>query len=341
MLISKKTIKIARFLCLVSIVWFSVGEFAQADRWVGGSGSAIPISETSWNDPSNWFSTSGPTGGVVPIPFADIEFRATDVTNFTVHLDPQIGSRRQVGQLQFEVGQSMLSRNSASQLEISGGINANSNLGDITIGGSGVEAVDIELSGGLPLSGDPSSQTWSNTGTSNLIVKNNITTLESTGTTTLTFAGNGAGEIQIEGVISDGATAALALTFTDDNTVVLAGENTFTGGSTISGGVVELKKVGSLGTGTVELEAGVVQIADTLNIANNFVISDTGNSKILGLDAAATSGGFSGDIVINEMTAGNFVVAADSGATLTLSGELSGQRVSIEDGGNRSSHKRF
>ena len=68
------------------------------------------------------------------------------------------------------------------------------------------------------------------------------------GTTTLTLAGTNTGANTISGIIADGSATQLAVSKTGTGTWFLAGANTYTGGTTVNGGTLNINGDSAFGT---------------------------------------------------------------------------------------------
>ncbi|HET6806959.1 MAG TPA: autotransporter-associated beta strand repeat-containing protein [Frateuria sp.] len=98
-----------------------------------------------------------------------------------------------------------------------------------------------------------------------------------------------------------------------DGTLVVRGNNTFTGGTLVDGGVIKIDSGSSLGTGVIVLQGGMLQTVQTLGTGQTVLVS--GNS---GVDTdAGTTTELSGQI----LTTGNVGCFVKSGkGTLNMTG---------------------
>lgn len=109
----------------------------------------------------------------------------------------------------------------------------------------------------------------------------------------------------------------------------LAGNNTFTGGLTVLNGRVELNNNTAAGTGPITLSGATgttaqVQLASSLDVGNALIVADDGDIKQLRKFNATADSIYSGGISINETGASNFRVLVGTGATMTITGVISG-----------------
>ncbi len=130
------------------------------------------------------------------------------------------------------------------------------------------------------------SQSWTNNSSSLLTISSNIAGTATAGNTTvLTLAGTGSGA-SLGGNISDGISGgSLALVANMPNgAITLAGNNSYSGGTTLSGGLLQLGNSAALGTGALAANGG------TLNLAGYSVTvpSFSGASGVVTNNAAAT-----------------------------------------------------
>jgi autotransporter-associated beta strand protein len=161
-------------------------------------------------------------------------------------------------------------------------------------------------------------------GTGNLTLSGTVTS-NVAGAKTLTLAGSNLGANTLGGIVSDG-TGTVALTKTGTGNWTLTAANTFTGGTTISGGNLTVASGGSLGgsAGNLTLTGGTLNLNNTAQTVGNLsgsagTINLAGTNTLTVAQAVANtySGGFSG--------AGNIVKTGASTLTLAGSGTNTGQ----------------
>lgn len=114
-----------------------------------------------------------------------------------------------------------------------------------------------------------------------------------------------ASSAQFFGTIS--GTGSLQL---DDGTQLLASANTYSGGTTIAGGILAASAVGAFGSGALTLSGGTLGVG--ANIAN--AITVTADSGIEADATATLSGGISGDHVLTFTGSGNTLTLSTGGS---------------------------
>ena len=113
---------------------------------------------------------------------------------------------------------------------------------------------------------------------------------------------------------SGAITGTGGLVKTGDGTLVVSGDNTFTGGTLIDGGVVKIDTGSSLGSGAIMLNGGTLQTTATLSNNQNVVVSGNAGVTV----NAGTSTTMSGNIAEAAGSGGCFV--KDGAGTLDLTG---------------------
>ena len=114
------------------------------------------------------------------------------------------------------------------------------------------------------------------------------------------------------GSIQDGPTNTLALVKTGAGTLTLSGTNTYSGGTVISAGALQVTNASSVGSGTVTLDGGTFQAdgAGDLAFTNNFKVNTTGgaidnNGVVLTLSGIISNGnGNTGVLQLTDSTGG-------------------------------------
>lgn len=267
----------------------------------------------SWNDVANWSTAIG--GGTDPGAFPgagdDVIFNATTVGSPISSL----GANQAANSITFAA-------NSTTPISIAAGNTLTVGSGGITIS-AGAAAHTINSTVSLF-----NSATVTNNSASLFTVGGDISSA-TTGTQTLTVASTG--NVTFGGIISDGTATALALSKSGAGTLTFnrtAGANTYSGGTTVDGGVLSLgtgglavtSHVGALGTGMVTVNAGGrvrlwIQNNVAFTLANNFTMNggtlhdEDGNYNMTGTFSVPVTSTFS---------------ARYTGKDLTISGPISG-----------------
>jgi autotransporter-associated beta strand protein/T5SS/PEP-CTERM-associated repeat protein len=193
-------------------------------------------------------------------------------------------------------------------------------------------ALKITTSGTIPapitLSGSGPDGTGALIGAATAPILSGALTLA--GNTTINVGGN----LTITGAIGESATSS-GLTKLGSGTLILAGTNTYTGDTTISAGLVNVRQSGALGAGT-----GVVTVASgtALQLQGNATI--TGHDLTLnGVGYLAATGALR-NLAGNNTWGGNVTLASDSnlqietGSTLTITGGLNGGNRELTKNGS-------
>ena len=191
------------------------------------------------------------------------------------------------------------------------------------IGGTGnrtLGVTSVALNGDFQVGSE--SALAANSSTANITI-NAPVTLGGSGVRTITLGNNGSQSLN--GVISGGAglkfaQASPALT----GKFVLTDANTFNGNTEINATTVQVQGDNdALSSGIVTLTgASELTINSALTVANDIVIDSSAGSKLISNKTADAT--LTGNITNNDTTAGDFVLAAESGGTFTASGVISG-----------------
>ena len=197
----------------------------------------------------------------------------------------------------------------------------------VTGTGSSIQLQDgITINNALTVSDDGDIKT--------LALETGATAAEYSGTVTNneTTAGNFAVSVVSPGALTlSNTVSGNQLSKTADGTLILSGDNNYTGGTNIAAGTVRASHNNALGTaGTVSLNGtgAILELANNVNISPALTISDTGAKKTIALQAGATSAEYSGNITSSEDdNASNFEASVGSSGTLTFSGVVSGSGV--------------
>ena len=168
----------------------------------------------------------------------------------------------------------------------------------------------VDFSGTTGPAGDKKITAGSIAGTGNYFLGGNQLTVGSNNLTTT-----------VGGAISDGGSSGgtgASLVKVGTGTLILSGVNTYTGGTTISAGAIQVGNNSAVGTGPVTLDGGAFQAgAAGLAFSNAFAINTTGGT----IDTQANSLTISGPIQNGNGTTGALNKAGSG--TLVLSGTSS------------------
>jgi autotransporter-associated beta strand protein len=137
-----------------------------------------------------------------------------------------------------------------------------------------------------------------------------------TGTATLTTGGNNA-STTFSGVIKDDFDT-LAVNKVGTGTMVLSGTNTYSGGTTIAAGAVQVTNNNSVGIGLVSLNGGVFQSAAAgLSFANTFALGSVGGTVDTQANTLTLAGAIGGGLngVLNKSGIGTLVLSGTSNYT--------------------------
>ncbi|MGH8100085.1 MAG: autotransporter-associated beta strand repeat-containing protein [Chthoniobacterales bacterium] len=152
---------------------------------------------------------------------------------------------------------------------------------------------------------------------------------------------NGTGNVNIAGVISDGGKGAGSLTYGGGGVLTFGGANTYTGGTTLSSGTLNINNAGSggkssaIGKGTLTINGGTIDNtsggAIALSTNNNVTVG--GNFAFGGTNNLDFGGG-------KVSSGGNYTITLNgTNSTLTFGGGLNstlsvGQTTTVNGAGN-------
>jgi fibronectin-binding autotransporter adhesin len=132
--------------------------------------------------------------------------------------------------------------------------------------------------------------------------------------------------MDVSGVISG---TGAAITKNGTGTLALSGANSYSGGTDITDGTVNIQNNEALGTGLIRLGvvAGNTQVlefgVDALDLSENVMFQNSSGNKMIRLDlAGTTSGTLSGELDIRRDTAGECDIDVGTDDTLTVSGAI-------------------
>ncbi|MEI6515714.1 MAG: autotransporter-associated beta strand repeat-containing protein, partial [bacterium] len=275
--------------------------------WIGTGG-------TSWSTASSWVGSTAPTAGLTILVFGDPaavtttannDFSAAGSSTFA-GLTFQNSSYTLTGNSATLTGNVLNNTGSLQTISLTGLVlgtgnhNFNTGTGTIALGSpiSSVGGLTVLGTGTLTLSGDNSY-----TGPTSV----SIGLLNLTGTlsgTAITVSGGALTE-SAAGVIASGS----ALTVSG-GTATLSGANTYTGGTTLSGGILNVSADSNLGTatsssaGTLTFSGGTLLFGGAFTIANRPVVLSTVGNLDTSLNSGTIASIISGAGSLNKATTG-------------------------------------
>lgn len=201
--------------------------------------------------------------------------------------------------------------------------------GTITIGGTGSSSGIFQQSTGANIVATPltlraasTALNFSNSSTGLLTISGTVTGAATTGTQVITVGASSSGGITLSGIIANGTlggNVGLTINSTGAGATTLSGVNTYTGGTTLTAGTLNLNTAAALGgtAGLFTINGGTINNSTAAAITlNNNAESWGGNFAFTG-----TSGLNLGTGAVN-MTASRTLTV--NGNTLTVGGVISG-----------------
>jgi autotransporter-associated beta strand protein len=278
------------------------------------------VTTGTWSDGGSWL------GGATPATTGTAVFSGTSVGSQNVAA--LLSGATTIGGLSFNnTGTASLRSDSATTQTLTlgtGGITMSATAGPVTIGASG-SAVNILLGG---------TQTWTNNSTTRL-----LSILGTIDTDTGVNAGltiNTAGTTSLAGSILGDTGRVISLTKSGSGALVLSGSNSYSGGTTLSAGRLDVNNAWALGTGTLTVSASAALgnssgTAVTLATNNPVVFSGSfsyagPNDLNLGTGAVTFSGTTAATATANvsfgTLTLGGVVTTSTAGLTKSGAGTL-------------------
>ncbi len=315
LLVSNATAFNATYLGAITFAGYGTG--AQIIS-VGGKFEVVPttVATNTWNvdaagnwtTTTNWSPNANPSGVGVSVNFA-----GAITANRIVTLD----NSRTVGYVNFNNSHNYTIAPLAAQrltMDVGGG----STQINVTNTGSPTISAGLTLNDNLIINQDNA------TGTLTLSAANAITAGTANGNITV----NGAGNTIISGTITTGTGA---LTKNEAGTLTLSGANTYTGATTINGGVVSINTLANVSGGASSLGAPTTVASGTIKIGSGAIgatlaYTGAGSSSNRVVDLAGTTGGATLDASgTGTLTFTSSFTASGAGAkTLTLTGSNAG-----------------
>ena len=295
------------------------------------SGAATPLTaywhgdvSAVWNDASaapnsNWATDSAGTtdAGQIPGAITDVIFSSATATNTATTL----GANFSINSLIFEsrtasVGGAntiTILASSGNGIDVKSGASVTLNTtsivctataavqqgGTLTVNGGGLGSGPLLVDGTLNLNSNLSHSSLEGAGTG--IIARSVAgtgTLTVSGTSSLTYAG----------AINDG-TGVMSLAKGGSSTLTLSGNSNYSGGTTISGGIILASSSNAVGTGTVAINGGQrLSLGDGVTLANAISIGANTSPQGAGIleasSSVTTSATLDGPITITNNAAG-------------------------------------
>ena len=284
-----------------------------AAYWTGNA-SQLSITDTanSWgtgynnNTVSNWSTDS--TGATdtqqVPGAITDVFFTAVNVTGSPSGvLATTLDAPYSIKSLTFGV-----STGTIASVTVNTGTNSLTiGTGGLTLNAASLASATISGSGAVVLNG---SQSWSNNSSQGLTVNAPVTAFS--GATTLTTQGTGTAGMTFGGTLADGR-GQLALNVSSGLTVLL-GSNTYSGGTAINGGTLQVGDGASYGGGTT-ISGGVLEVGNGgsgASFGSAGGLPDNGSLVFNHADSVAFSAVISGNGSVTQTGAGTLTLLGNN-----------------------------
>lgn len=224
-----------------------------------------------------------------------------------------------------------LSVSNLSNYGVAGALGSPTNQSDgyIRIGDSAISGTlkytgpTVTTNRGIDMTGSTGGATIEAAGSGSLTLADVL--VSGAGAKSLTLTGTNTGLNTVTGIIPDSADGDTSLVKSGTGTWRLSGVNTYTGGTTLTGGRLIANNNSALGTGTVTLSGGTLNVPSTRTISNTLTFTSTGNASVL-----AGNGTFSSAV---NATTNSVLAPGDSVGTLSFSNGLtlaSGSAISFE-----------
>ena len=303
------------------ILTITAPPFAATTYWTGTASAAAADAANNWStgsSNSNWSTDSAGAhdanqvpGGITDVVFAASNAVPSSGGTLTTQLDGG-----------FTIKGLTIAVPTMSPTQVTSTV-INPNGNPLTLGADGLTLAATSRSsatiggGSIALGG---SQNWANNhATLGLTVNANIAA--SSGATTLTLNGTGAGGVTLSGAISDGG-GTLALVVNQAGVTLLSGTNTYSGGTTVSSGTLRLGSSASLPSG------GPVAVNGTLDLntyspsvgalsGSGTIDTLAGGTPTLTLGASNSSGTFAGTL---QNSAGTLALLKAGSGNISLTG---------------------
>lgn len=273
-----------------------------------------------WGTPANWSTdTANPALDPASAP------GASDVATFTID---GIATAQTINMNATQSALGLATRAQTATTTIQGGgTNQTLNLGasginhvagGLVVGSTTAgQQVDISLQG---------AQSWtssaSGTGAAGLQIRNGVS-IGAGGNQTLTLTGTNSSPT-IAGVVSDGA-SVLNILKNSSSTWTLNGANTYTGTTTVSGGVLRIQNASGLGStsGATSVTSGHVELTNGITVTGESISLSGGGNNYGALQATAgATATWAGPVSLANSTVR--IGGAGGGSSLTITGAVTG-----------------
>ena len=300
--------RVKRFAGLLILV-FALG-LAEDSRGATYQWSAGGAEDTRWSSSSNW-SLGGVPGFAAGDIFDLSSLSPTGIASSTMDTAQTLGAISVGVGTKGAAGSWDLLLNANLTLSVAGGtavITQTINSNGDRFGGEG----SILLSSSLSLR---------NASAKSLSISNSFAAA-SLGNKTITNEGTGAGDVALSGRISNGSGMVAVIQNSSTSSLTLSGSNSFSGGTTLNAGILQVDNNWGLGSGPLTLTSGTLlslcNLANPINIKGNIALGNASQSGTLSLRGNADFGSNQRTLTINGSVA---LLGSLSGSGFLKAGE--------------------
>ena len=276
--------------------WVDLVITSQGTPWTGAT-------NTTWATASNW--AAAVPGGIGTTTNGDVVLFNANPAN----LVPDIDAGRNVKGILFDtvnVGPVTLGTTGGNALNLSSGGSIQTTF---------VVANDETINAPLVLEGASATYTLSSDSASNALIFGGSIKAGAAGSTTLVLTGASTAANSINGVLANGSATQLTVVKNGTGTWFLTGANTYSGGTTIGGGTLNINADGALGVGNLTFSG-----PGTLQVGVDGIVLGTGHSVAIQTGETATfdTNGYS--LTVAGVVSGNGNLTVAGAGTLMLPG---------------------